>query len=77
MLPATEFAPLPILIEFMVASLEVTVNPLPSIFTISVELETKPISPEPLLYIPVSVSVVNVIDGDPVLPEGKVPPAFR
>ena len=48
-LPETEFTPLPIVIEFMVASLLVTVKPSPSIFTISVELETKPISPEPLL----------------------------
>ena len=48
-LAATEFAPLPIFTELIVASFPVTVNPLPSIFTISVELETKPISPEPLL----------------------------
>ncbi len=49
MLPATEFAPLPILTELIVASLEVTVNPFPSMFTISTALDTNPISPEPFL----------------------------
>ena len=53
------------------------VIPLLSKLAISVASETKPTLPPLFLNRPVFSSPINVMEGAPKLPAGKLPPAFR
>ena len=70
-------SPLWIMLSVIIKLPDEIVIQLLSKLAISVASETKPTLPLPFLYRPVFSSPMNVMEGAPNDPEGKVPPAFR